>query len=265
MTPTPERVLGRLPEWQGATVSPLRGGLSNHAWLLQKDGRKAVLKIDDAPRSPPFNSREAEAVIQARAARAGLANRVLYADTTTYIAEYVEGVVWGAHTFSEPGKLEELAAALRRLHSLPVSGRIFDSGQAAAAYAQRTHRRPDTRRRCLATIEAMPEPQIRCLCHNDLVAENILSVPGIRLLDWEYACDNDPLFDLAVIVEHHALDEMTADALLDAYFEGNGARRRAHLERQRAHYAALLWLWLASRPVVDDDRLRRVGHSLSSR
>ncbi len=262
MTPTPEGVLGRLPDWRGAACSPLHGGLSNRAWLLEKDGRKAVLKIDDAPRTLPFNSREAEAVIQARAARAGLANRVLYADATTYIAEYVEGEVWNAGSLTEPDKIEELAAALRRLHALPVSGRLFDSKQAAAGYARRIDRSPSTLRHCMTLIDALPAPRRRCLCHNDLVAENILSAPEVRFLDWEYACDNDPLFDLAVIAEHHGLDEATAAALLDAYFEGAAARRGARFEQLRMHYAALLWLWLASRPQADEDALRRAGQRL---
>ncbi len=259
MTRKPQDVLQGLPDWRGATCRPLHGGLSNRAWLLDRDGRKAVLKIDDAPRRPPFNSRESEAAIQARAARAGLANRVLYADATTYITEYVEGEVWCARSFAEPDKLVALAAALRRLHALPASGRLFDSKQAAAMYAQRIDRSPSMLRRCVALIDALPAPPRRCLCHNDLVAENILSVPEVRFLDWEYACDNDPLFDLAVIVEHHGLDEATTAALLDAYFDGAGTRSRAHLERQRTHYAALLWLWLASRPLVDEDALCRAG------
>ena len=82
-----------------------------------------------------------------------------------------------------------------------------------------------------------------CCCHNDLVAENIISAPEIRFLDWEYACDNDPLFDLAIVVAHHDLSERQAGVLLDAYFDGDGARWREQLDVQMRLYGALNWLW----------------------
>ena len=247
MTVTPQDVIERLSDWRGAAWSRLHGGMSNHTWLLDKDGRKAVLKIDDRPRGFPFNSREAEAVIQARAARAGLANRVLYADPTTYLTEYVEGAVWDSDWFSDPEKLGQLSKALRRLHALPGSGRAFDSGQAAAEYARRIDRSPSTRRRCVELIDGMPEPKRLCLCHNDLVAENILSAPGPRFLDWEYACDNDPLFDLATVVAHHGLSAAQREVLLDAYSDGDGSRWREQLERQEVVYESLLYLWERAR------------------
>jgi thiamine kinase-like enzyme len=76
---------------------------------------------------------------------------------------------------------------------------------------------------------------------------NILNTPETRFLDWEYACDNDPFFDLATIVAHHDLSEAQRNTLLDAYFDGNGARWHEQLARQSDVYAALLYLWEQSR------------------
>ena len=45
-------------------------------------------------------------------------------------------------------------------------------------------------------VDAVPPPRAPCCCHNDLVVGNIIAAPEIRFLDWEYACDNDPFFDL---------------------------------------------------------------------
>ena len=85
-----------------------------------------------------------------------------------------------------------------------------------------------------------------CCCHNDLVAENIISTPDILLLDWEYACDNDPLFDIAVVVAHHGLSAGQADVLLDAYFDGDGDSWRHQLAIQQRLYNALNCLWAAA-------------------
>ncbi len=87
---------------------------------------------------------------------------------------------------------------------------------------------------------------LRC-CHNDLVAENIVTARGVVFLDFEYACDNDPLFDLAVVAEHHRLSDSAEERLLTAYFGAEAPEKREELAAQRRVYAALSWLWDKSR------------------
>jgi thiamine kinase-like enzyme len=245
---SPQAVLAGLPGWENATVVELAGGLSNRSWLVEAAKRKAVLKIDDQPRSAPYNSRKAEAQIQARAAREGLANRVLYVTDTVYMTEYLEGTVWSPADLDDDEKLGHLAAALRRLHSLPLTGRVFDARQAARQYAKRSgDADPERLGHCMRVIDEMPAPHHLCCCHNDLVAGNIIATPELRFLDWEYACDNDPFFDLATVAAHHELNEHQIETLLDAYFDGKGARWRQHLDRQAEAYSALLYLWERAR------------------
>ena len=248
MSRTPDAVLSRMPEWAGASFSELSGGLSNQTWLVELGERKAVLKIDEEPRAAPFNSRSQEAQIQTMAAERGLANAVLFASDTVYMSEFVEGVVWSVDCLEDAANIEQLAIALRRLHELPLTGRTFDALGAARAYATRIAN-PDTGRvrECLRRIEDGPLPPNLCCCHNDLVVENIINTPETRFLDWEYACDNDPFFDLATIAAHHQLTETQEATLLNAYFDGHGARWREQLARQADIYEALLYLWQQSR------------------
>lgn len=247
MTGSLSSVLADLPGWEDATGTQLEGGLSNRSWLLELDDRKAVLKFDECPRGDPFNTRASEAQIQTRAASAGLANAVLYASDTIYLTEYVEGIVWSAACLDVDENLDKLAAALIRLHVLPLTGRTFDAIRAATSYAERIDGDTQHVRHCVEKIAAMPLPHNLCCCHNDLVAANIIYSPQVCFLDWEYACDNDPFFDLATIVAHHRLPPERADYLLNAYFDGDGARWREHLACQAELYDALLWLWEASR------------------
>jgi thiamine kinase-like enzyme len=245
---TPRDVLARVGGWAGASVSVLGGGLSNHTWLVETDGRSAVLKIDDQPRGEPYNTRRREAEIQTRAFEAGLATRVLYADETVYMSEYVEGEVWSPARLHDCHSLEQLAAALRKLHSLPLTGRVFDAAGVARKYAQQVGDADEHKvRDCLRRIDASPLPRNPCFCHNDLVAENIISAPGVRFLDWEYACDNDPLFDLATVAAHHDLSGEQRSFLLDAYIEGDSSRWQERFARQAELYEALLYLWQHSR------------------
>jgi len=261
----PGDVIGELPEWRGATLTELSGGLTNRTWQLEKEGRKAVLKIDDEPRKAPYNTRLQEATVQSNAARAGLAADVLFANTQVYLTAYVEGTVWNPAWLHKEGKIEQLASALRRLHSLPLSGRSFNAIGAAKGYSQSIENQDKNLVAvCLALIKNTRLPNYLCSCHNDLVAENIITTPELRFLDWEYACDNDPMFDLATIVEHHELSEGQALALLDAYFDGSGERWRTKLAEQQRLYLALSWLWLASRPDSSDKALRQLAGRLTT-
>jgi len=231
VTQSPESILFAIPGWNGASVTELSGGLNNQTWLAEMDGRKAVLKIDEQPR-----------------------------------CEFLEGQVWKPQHLERDENIELVATTLRRLHALPLTGRSFDSTVAARRYVANIDNR-DTAlvAHCTRVIESMRLPHKLCCCHNDLVAENIVTAPGMMFLDWEYACDNDPLFDLATVVEHHDLGEETAFRLLDAYFDGDGARWRPKLREQQDLYLALYWLWLASRPDSSQDALDAVGARISSR
>ena len=248
MSKSPEIVLAGMPEWAGASISEISGGLSNRTWLVESGARKAVLKIDEAARGAPFNTRAHEAQIQSFAAAQGLAATVLFVSDTVYMTEFVEGDVWSLNCLEDASNIEQLAIALRRLHALPLTGRTFDALGSAREYASRIVD-PDAGkvRECLRKIESGPLPPNLCCCHNDLVVENIINTPETRFLDWEYACDNDPFFDLATIAAHHQLSETQVDTLLDAYFDGNGARWREQLGRQADVYEALLYLWEQSR------------------
>jgi thiamine kinase-like enzyme len=225
----------------------LPGGLTNRTLRVEKHGRRAVLKIDPAARELPFNSRQEEARIQQRAAALGRANGVLCVGDTVLLSEWADGEVWTREHFDDAANLERLGRALREVHRLPLTGRTFDAAAAARLYAGRVPAADRAAARLhLAVVESSPGPMNLCCCHNDLVAENIVSTPEILLLDWEYACDNDPLFDLAVVVAHHGLSDRQAGSLLDAYFEGDGGAWRSQLAIQQRLYDSLNWLWAAA-------------------
>jgi thiamine kinase-like enzyme len=245
---SPEGVLSQLPGWEGATFRELDGCATNSPYLVEVNGRKAVLKTDDIPRDVPFNTRPVEARIQNAAREVGLAGDVLYVTDTVLMTEYVDGTIWSLDCLTDDANIEQLAIALRKLHSLPLTGRTFDINGAARMYA-RAIGSSDVEKveECLRKIDTGPRPHNLCCCHNDLVVANIINTPQTMFLDWEYACDNDPFFDLATIAAHHKLTQEQCDTLLQAYFDGDGARWREQLERQMEVYEALLYLWAEAR------------------
>jgi len=265
VTLTPEEVVAEIPGWEGASCTELSGGLTNSTWRVTKGAKTGVLKIDDGPREAPFNTRCAEANTQNIAARAGLAPHIILANDGLYFTEFVEGVVWQRSCLEEDSNLVLIAAALQRLHALPLTGRSFDANIAAKRYVERiVGLDADVIRRCTEIIARMRLPQNLCCCHNDLVAENLITTPELKFLDWEYACDNDPFFDIATVVEHHELSDAQVTKLLDAYLDGDGQRWREHLEKQRKLYLALLCLWMGSRPDSDSNELQKVATRLTT-
>ena len=50
MTETPDAVLSGLPDWADASFERLECGQTLNSWIIDAGDRKAVLKIDDAPR-----------------------------------------------------------------------------------------------------------------------------------------------------------------------------------------------------------------------
>jgi len=262
---SPDEILADIPGWEGASYVRLSGGLNNHPWRVEKNGRSGVLKIDEDLRDLPFNTRDAEAQIQNAAARAGLTSNVILADDKVYFTEFIEGTVWTRDSFDSDGNLEQLAISLKRLHSLPTTGRAFDAIVAAKRFAEViTDLHPSVIVQCTDIIAKMRLPHYLCCCHHDLVAENIVSTPSLNFLDWEYACDNDPLFEIANIVEYHELSERQADYLLDTYFDGDGSRWRNKLQAQRRLYLALLTLWMASRSDFDATEIGNVVNRLTT-
>ena len=255
MTDSPQTVLARIPGWEQAEISELKGGLTNRSWQVNVGDRQGVLKIDAAPRAAPYNHRLAEQRLQTVAANAALAGPVLYADDVAYLTEYVDGEVWAAADLRDEDNLAKLASLLQGLHSLPLTGRRFNAVAAANRYVADIGVVSGTSRHCVNIIRTQHASHNPCFCHNDLVAENIIATPDLRLLDWEYACDNDPLFDLATVVAHHDLSDRRTAFFLDCYFNGDGGRWRDKLEQQITLYNALLWLWYASRPDPDPEQL----------
>ncbi len=265
MVQDPATIIAAIPEWRGADIQQLCGGYNNATYKLTKGGKSAVLKLDVSPRDETLNSRQAEAQIQNMAAQVGLAPAVILADERMYLGEYVEGVALARACLGEVEYLERLAKALKKLHALPLTGRSFDARVAARRYVEKiSGLDASVILQCQRTIESMRLPQNLCCCHNDLVVENILTTPELVFIDWEYACDNDPFFDLATVIEHHELSDAQANLLLDAYFEGDGRRWRPYLEKQRKLYLALYCLWLASRPGSDATLIRSVAERVTT-
>ena len=256
-TMSPADALTRVPDWDGNLASwrELKGGLTNRSYLVEKGSDSFVLRLN-AEHTTVFNlDRISEMDIVARAAAAGLAPDLIFADVDCGILlyRYIPGQVWDVVELDDDRNLEALADLLHRVHDLPLSGIKFDPITVADRYSRNLESRPglhDFACRCEEIIAAMPVcAEFRC-CHNDVVAANVIADPDLKLLDWEYACDNDPMFDLASLIGFHNLKPERQSVLLNAYAGGKESELAERLGIQIRLYDAIQWLWLANRQMI---------------
>jgi len=161
----------------------------------------------------------------------GIAPHIAYADVQTgiCITTFIEPrPVWTALRESELSA--QLGTMLRGLHAGPAFPDATDTfGLIEACQAQLAEVRtllPGWFQGYLEQFEAIKEtlrPHLTSApCHTDLNPDNLL-FDGSRLwlIDWEVACMNDPMIDIASAVHWFALVPEQAAALLHAYYGGS--------------------------------------------
>lgn len=262
------RVLATIPDLPGGEpkIERLRGGVMNASYRVDYGSETFVLRLSSATGRADARHPQIEWQAQELAAAAGLAPAIVHADPAAgvLLSEYLPGRAWSAADLDDDVRLAVLADLLRRVHALPPCGTEYAGTAAARTYFEtlRAAGRDDAfARRCLEIVETTPpETRLAC-CHNDVVAENVIGDAEPKLIDWEYAGDNDPMFDLASLIGWHDLDEWQVDVLLGAYTAEAGVEARERLDRQWRRFDAIQWLWLAER-MPEDPRLDTIRRRL---
>lgn len=249
--------LALVPGWDSSEcdVEELQGGLTNRTYHVRRGESEYVLRLD-AEQAGFFQiDRTSELRILDGASHAELAPRVIHADKDLgiLVTAYLHGRAWNESDLQLPNKLESLAEILRAVHALPLCGRRIDVSTVAGNYENYLEERHGLHAfatRCVEVIGKVPVHDGAVCCHNDVVAANLIEGSSLMLIDWEYACDNDPMFDLASAIGFHNLDQRKAAIFLDAYAGGSNAELRERLADQVRVYDAIQWLWLAARHLV---------------
>lgn len=228
----------------------LADGITSTSWHVASGEQAYVLRVDKPEAAALGLDRHAEAEVQAAVAARGLSPAPVFHNPERGVSlrPLVPGRPWAAADFGRPANRERLAHVLRDLHALPPAGTLYEPGAAARRYARQlgtgdARRLADEANVLLAELRYRPARE--CLCHNDLVADNLID-DGERLvpIDWEYAGIGDPLFDLAVVMEHHRLESAARGHLLNAYLRRAATPAETlRLQSWCRFYRLLLELW----------------------
>ena len=203
--------------------------------------------------------------LQNLAAQHGLAPRIVTIDMRNgvEVAEWLPGVVATVADFAQPDYLQSVAQRLGELHRIPVPSAWaaradwqFDILRHVQLRWSRLQARADTAAHAqlavrvseapaqLAAIQDRPRPP--SLLHLDAHAGNLLASDALVLLDWEYACLGNPIWDLASLLAPLPLDERLGLQVIRAAGRQRDTNWR-QLQTARELFMLLSELWSVER------------------
>jgi len=236
-------------------VEPLTGGLTNQNYLVTTAEGRYVVRLSSKDAELLSIDRHAEYQNSQRAAQAGVGAPVIdyLPGEGVLVVGYLEGKTLTDADLSTPGNLERIAQACRQLHGGPRFVSDFDMMSIHRNYLDiviaRGFRLPPDYldyqvqvERIQRALAVRAEPTVPC--NNDLLAANFIDDGSrIWIIDYEYAGNNDPCFELGNLASecHLSLDQLSA--LVEAYYERPLRNRiaRARLQGIMSHYGWTLW------------------------
>ncbi|NUP66643.1 MAG: phosphotransferase [Nonomuraea sp.] len=251
------QVLDRIPLLSGLprSVEELPGGLTNRNYKVTTPSGAYVVRVAASDGALLAIDKDAEHTDSIAAAKAGVGAPVhaYLPDAGVIVIGFLPGRTFTEADLLEPANLERVAAICRRLHAGPRFVRDFDMFEIQRGYLEivqaRNFRLPAKYldfmpvvaeiRKCLAV---RAEPTVPC--HNDLLPGNIVDGGDrLHLIDYEYAGNNDPCFELGNIWSESHLPPGHLDELVTAYY---GRRLRHKIARARllglmSKYGWTLW------------------------
>jgi len=226
----------------------LEGGITNRNYLIRFRGRDCVLRLPGKETALLGIDRATER--DATRAAAGIAPDVIAFDPRheCLVTSFIEGRAVEASELRGP-LLAEVAGALREIHAGRRLAYAFSPWQRVARYRATAVRRQmplppgfDEVSAAAARISAALGPRPSAPCHNDLLTANFMHDGSrLRILDWEYAGQGDPLFDLANLASNNGFDESDEERLLLAYFGNTDQLAALRLMRLMAAFWEAMW------------------------
>jgi thiamine kinase-like enzyme len=262
--------LRRIPRFAAVAAADIAverlAGLTNRNYKITQGDERFVLRIPGEGTSEYIN-RKQEAVAARIAAEAGVNAEVLHfdADDGLMLTRFVDGAAtMNAERFKDLGAVARAAKAFRRMHDCGRRfANAFDLFQKMDEYldylGKKNARIPDGYAEVQREAEAVrgalaARPAPLRPCHCDPLAENFLDTgERIYIIDWEYAGNNDPMWDLGdVSVEAGFGDDQDA-ALLEAYFGGQPPSAQVGRMVMYKAMCDLLWTLWGVIQVVNDN------------
>lgn len=244
-----ESAVRRVPDWQGRTIiyGPLVGGIMNQNWVVEVegDGRRYFVKVPGEG-SEMFINRVTANEAARNAHAMGVAPEVIFFDAADglEISEFLEGYRACTNAdFGDSAIQSEVLSIYRKLHGgapFAETKTIFDMIEEHIAQGRElgsafpvdmpwlVHRYAQAKRAFMASgLDLVP-------CFNDPMPGNFLISPDpaspkpMRLIDYEFASNNERSYELGVLFAEMFYDEQLTESLIEQYL---GEKRQSMVAR----------------------------------
>ena len=232
---TLQQSFARNPEWAGRdfTHEPVSGGLTNYNFKLRIDGvdGEVFAKIP-GPGTEAFIDRNAANLAAVQAAAAGISPRVYFLDEDTGVeysefigSEYRTATTLDFQDMETFGKVMDVYRIWHATPPLPDTKTMFDMVDEHHDQVKSDNiELPAFATEVLANYErAKQRYQAAGLqlvaAHNDPMPGNFLLSDGrpVKLLDFEYAANNDVAYELGVLFAEMFVSEDDSRRLVERY------------------------------------------------
>ena len=225
----------QLAPWSQWQLTPIKGGLNNHVWLLQSTQQKLIFRVSTNTKTDQQSIK-----IQKQLATRKLTAEIYHLGNIDnhiiMVMEYIEGEQQKAKLWDNEQR-QLFAKQLAQLHSCKLTTDIekLNIPEHLHGYLQKLERLTLTQSQkqhyqtqiamltdqLAKACQTSPQTQQQVLCHNDLNQLNIIyqqSQQRFVLLDWDEARIGDLFFDLAGFTIEHQLNQQQTHQWLGQYF-----------------------------------------------
>ncbi len=223
-------------------VVPIGGGMTNRNYRLEADHGVFMLRLAGERTALLGINRDHEFACASIAHRVGVGvEAIAYLEPhAAILTRFI-----GAQTLSVQtarNHLERLVKTIERYHQAPKFPSSFNPFQTVRNYhalaLEFGVKFPEDVSLVLTQmtqIETTLQPHAReCPCHNDLLPANLLfDGSSIFIVDWEYAGNGNPFFDLGNLAVNLELDGAQCQELLRLYFGSSSPELLAQLHLMR--------------------------------
>lgn len=245
-------------------IERLKAGFSNYSYLINN---KHVLRLKKPSKDHYYDAKRESLVIR-NIAPLKISETVIYFNEQdgTKLSEFLPRTkkILGAPSYLQ---LELVAKTLHKLHRAKLqSGVSFDLFNRLLFYKSQCLDFVDTvyERKTISAVKRFYENEPFVLCHNDVVNGNLLfRSRKVYLIDYEYAADNNPLFDLASFIsENNIEDEKLRRHFLKAYYAKKCDDKTYRHLLKLIEFQDILWYYWAQMHYIRTKEMiyKRIAH-----
>jgi len=209
-------------------ITSLKKGMTNDSYLLSFDDKKYIVRIPGEGSNNIIN-RKNEIDVYSLLKDKNISDNVIYIDDKGYkITEYIDN-----SRNCEPHSEKDLIRCmkvLRNFHNLNLKinkeFNLYDQIEFYESLLEKGSKYKDYNKvkNNVFSLKEYIDNNVysKCLTHIDAVPDNFLICKNdIRLIDFEYAMDQDPHIDIAMFCIYSLYTKEEIDHLIDIYFENN--------------------------------------------